>query len=188
MHATAAWARAGRVGPRRPATARWRPATARWRPATSTSRVWHHTVSPPQPSGTPTLALRIGPYPRQEVRRRASCTHTAHGTVGRPLVGAPAPALLHLLHRRRRSERPSPLPPPAPWRAAQAHMRLGAPRARCRGMLVQRLAACRRAGAVAAAVEAPAPCPKYCIQDTILFTQKKSTIIKKQYCNYQRNI
>ena len=44
---------------------------------------------PPQPSGTPTSALRVGPYRRLEVRRRAGCTPTAHGTVRGPLVGAP---------------------------------------------------------------------------------------------------
>ena len=44
---------------------------------------------PPHPSWTPTSALRVGPYGRLEVRRRAGCTPTAHGTVGGPLVGAP---------------------------------------------------------------------------------------------------
>ena len=44
---------------------------------------------PPYPSGTPTSALRVGPYGRLEVRRRAGCTPTAHGTVRGPLVGAP---------------------------------------------------------------------------------------------------
>jgi hypothetical protein len=136
--------------------------------------VWRHPVSPPHPAGTPTSALRVGPYRRPEVRRRASCTHTAHGTVGGPLVGFPAPALLHLLHRRRRGERPSPLSPPALWRAARAHLWLEAPRARCRGMPVRRLPACKRAGAVVAAVAAPAPCPKYCIHSTIFFTQNNN--------------
>ena len=44
---------------------------------------------PPRPSGTPTSALRVGPYRRQEVRRRAGCIPTDHGTVWGHLVGAP---------------------------------------------------------------------------------------------------
>ena len=56
----------------------------------SSGSVWRHPVLPPHPAGTPTSALSVGPYRRPEVRRRASCTHTAHGTVGGPLVGAPS--------------------------------------------------------------------------------------------------
>jgi hypothetical protein len=52
--------------------------------------VWHHPFLPPLPPETPTSALRVRPYRRPEVRRRAGCTQTTYGTVRGPLVGDPA--------------------------------------------------------------------------------------------------